>query len=98
MESQEVAFTMDLPPSVGNGPRLNRASIGGTPDSPRLPFLKLLTWMPPHVQFDGSFPSISSNSATPSLKDFRRISLRVSVMFVVEISSHQRLSGLILRI
>src|SRR3989304_928604 len=88
---QPVALTIASPPLVGNGPRLNNASIGGTPDSPSEPFLNVDACISPQFHSVGSLPSIFSSSATPCWKDFLRVSARVSVTSVVVLSSHQAL-------
>src|SRR5512147_2407615 len=88
---QLVALTIEGPPLVGKGPRLNSASMGGTPDSPKVPFRNVDVWIPPQVHFEGSLPSIFSSSATPCSNDLRTMASRVSLMLGVVVSSHQGL-------
>src|SRR6266511_373251 len=88
MTDQPVALTIASPPLVGKGPRLNNASIGETPDSPRVLFRNVDACISPHFQFAEFLPNISSSSATPCSKDFRIISPRVSLTSVVVLSSH----------
>src|SRR6185503_6354709 len=93
-----VALTIDAPPLVAKGPRLNRFSIGLTPDWPRVPLQKVEVCRSHHFHCAGSLPSRSSNSATPSMNDFFKISSRVSIKSVVDLSSHHALSDVIWRI
>src|SRR5215211_7901580 len=88
---QPVALTIDSPPLVGRGPRLNSDSIGGMPDSPSVPFLKVEACISPQLHLAGSLPKSSSSSETPCSKDLRMISSRDSRRLVVVWSSHQLL-------
>src|SRR5262245_46181313 len=84
---------MDEPPLTGKRPRLNKASIGGTPDLPKLALRKLALCRSPHFHFEGSLPSAFSISESASLKARAKISSRVSILSAVVLSSHQWLLG-----
>src|SRR5512133_496163 len=90
---QPVALIIASPPLTRYSPRLNNPSIKPTPDSPNVPFLNVAACISPQFHLDGSFPNIFSSSATPSPKDFFRISSRVSTLSVVDLSSHQALDA-----
>src|SRR4030042_1428878 len=90
--SQEVALTIDPPPDVGYGPRLKIASMRAISEVPNDWLWKVTVCKSPHVQREGSFPRVCSNSLAASENARLRISSRVSTVFVF-ISSHQALSG-----